>query len=120
MAVSHNSTIITSPNATVWTAVPSPLPAHTILEEVAFGNGQYVAVGWNGTILTSPNGSTWTPQVSGTTSILFNFTHGGGQFVAVGQGGTILTSVMTVNSTLVVWNCGKKDRIFGRKRRGGE
>jgi hypothetical protein len=35
---------------------------------VAYGNGQWIAVGESGTILSSVDGSTWTSRVSGYTS----------------------------------------------------
>lgn len=60
------------------------------LSGVAFGNGQFVAVGWE-TILTSSDGVNWTPRNS-LTAHLSGIAYGGGLFVAVGGGGTILTS----------------------------
>jgi hypothetical protein len=70
----------------------SPLPQGNTLNDVAFGNGTFVAVGYLGTILTSPDGTAWTPRTSGTTNTLAGVVFANGRFVAVGQSGTILTS----------------------------
>ncbi len=59
---------------------------------VAFGDGQFVAVGTGGSILTSPDGVTWTQRNSGTKNRLPAVTFGNSQFVAVGEAGTIVTS----------------------------
>jgi photosystem II stability/assembly factor-like uncharacterized protein len=65
---------------------------HPTLEDITFGNNQFVAVGDRGTILTSTDGATWTPRTSGTTEWLRDITFGNNQFVAVGFNDTILTS----------------------------
>ncbi|MDY6877823.1 MAG: PKD domain-containing protein [Chloroflexota bacterium] len=76
--------------ALTWTAQTSGTT--NILLGVAYGGGQFVAVGASGTILTSPDGTTWTSQTSGTTQHIWSVVYGGSQFVAVGNSGTILTS----------------------------
>lgn len=60
------------------------------LSGIAYGNGQFVAVGGQ-TILTSTDGLNWTPRNSPTTH-LSGIAYGGGLFVVVGYGGTILAS----------------------------
>jgi len=71
------------------------------LYSVAYGNGQFVAVGEYSAILMSPDGATWTSKNSGSTYPLNAVAYGkspsvgqAGQFVAVGAYGTILTSLM--------------------------
>ena len=52
---------------------------------VAYGNGQWVAVGELGTILTSPGGVTWTKRDSGfPTRWLVSVAYGNGVWVVVG------------------------------------
>jgi len=56
------------------------------LNDVAFGNGQFVAVGYlQGWILTSPDGVTWTSHYAGILG-LEAIAFGNGQFVGVGFG----------------------------------
>jgi hypothetical protein len=69
-----------------------PVPQGNSLYGVAFGAGQYVAVGHFGTIITSPDGVTWAERDSGTLATLNAVTFGNGLFIAVGDFGTILTS----------------------------
>lgn len=46
VGVGHGSTIVTSPNGTAWTAQNiSNIAYNNIFEDVAYGAGQYVAVG---------------------------------------------------------------------------
>ena len=59
---------------------------------VAYGGGQYIAVGEGGTILRSPDGVAWTSTASGTTDWLLSVTYGHGQWVVVGDAGLVLTS----------------------------
>ena len=87
-------TIMTSTDhGNTWKSQVSGTTAE--LNNVTFGNNQFVAVGASGTILTSPDGITWTGRTSGTTFNLYCATYGtvgNGLFVVVGDGGTILTS----------------------------
>jgi len=62
------------------------------LEDVAYGNSTFVAVGWRGTILTSRDGVRWVERPSGIEDFLQDVAYGNGTFVAVGEWGTILTS----------------------------
>ncbi len=59
---------------------------------VAYGDGQYVAVGEGGTILRSLDGIAWSAVTSGTTNWLLAVTYGHGQWVVVGDTGFVLTS----------------------------
>src|SRR5262249_55564717 len=68
-----------------------PLPTGNFLFGVAFGNGQFVAVGEAGTVGTSPDGVTWSQRQRVTSNDLIGVTYGNGQFVAVG-GNTAVTS----------------------------
>jgi hypothetical protein len=85
-----------TPLGTTWTL---RFPGFNDLNDVAYGNGTFVAVGRGGTILTSPDGVSWRPRTSGTSNDLYGVTYGNGRFVAVGEDGTILTSPDGVNWT---------------------
>jgi photosystem II stability/assembly factor-like uncharacterized protein len=95
VAVGFNGMILTSPDGTNWTSRTGT----GNLQDVAFGNGQFVAVGQNGTILTSPDGENWAVRTSGTTQHLYGVAYGHNQFIVVGDNGTILK----VNDTLADW-----------------
>ena len=85
----------------------NPFPPAVNLSAVAYGNGQFVAVGFGGTIVTSTDGVSWVQRESGTQNYLKGVAYGNGQFVAVGDGydpatgenmnSAILTSVDGVN-----------------------
>ncbi|MFC3803947.1 S-layer homology domain-containing protein [Cohnella sp. GCM10012308] len=76
-----------------WT-IRSPLPTGNELNNVAYGNGIYVAVGANGAILTSTDGTNWTSRTSGAPITSLNdVVYGNGKFVVVGNSGKILTSI---------------------------
>ncbi len=66
---------------------------------VAFGKGNFVAVGAQGTILTSQSGGEWAAQSSGTSRRLRGITFGSETFVAVGDAGTIISSQDGTNWT---------------------
>lgn len=68
-------------------------------EDIALGNGTYVAVGTTGIIYSSPDGSAWTERTSGTTNRLSGVSFGNGKFVAVGSSRTALTSEDGINWT---------------------
>jgi hypothetical protein len=62
------------------------------LNDIAYANGRYVAVGAQGTILTSVDGINWQQATSGTTAKLTYVDSGNNEFVVGGQG-VILSSV---------------------------
>jgi hypothetical protein len=107
-----------------------------VLYGVAYGNGQFVAVGGHvgdwltssaldvGSIITSADGVNWV--LSGITNGLRRIALGNGQFVAVGDGGTTLTSPDGMTWTrrkLSPWDLGLNDIAYGNGRffvvRGG-
>jgi len=63
--------------------------------DIAFGNGLYVAVAGDGTnrVMSSPDGVTWTNRTAAEANDWRGITFGGGQFVAVATSGT--NQVMT-------------------------
>jgi photosystem II stability/assembly factor-like uncharacterized protein len=99
--------ILISTDGGEWTPQPTPL---SILYDVTYGNGLFVAVGEGGAILTSRDGRSWTEQSSGTNYPLFDATYGNGLFVVVGSEGTILTSRDGVNWT---WRSLGDDPLHG-------
>jgi hypothetical protein len=82
--------VVTSPDGTHWT---QSNVASYALHGVAYGNGNFVAVGDFGTIDTSPAGAsgTWVARGASTMAALLGITYGNG-FVAVGANGTVLSS----------------------------
>lgn len=75
-----------------WQAIEPP-PQPQALNGIAFGHGQFVAVGDAGRLLTSADGERWTLRDSGTGLALRAVASTQKGFVAVGDLGTILTSV---------------------------
>jgi hypothetical protein len=85
----------------VWQAA---LPSTSPLSAIAYGNGQFVAVGGTygvGVILASPDGVNWTSRRSSTDlPVLTGIAFGDGLFAAVGGNGSIITSPEGANWTL--------------------
>jgi len=102
--------ILTSADGANWVQRRSDAHAvNSFLSDVAYGNGQFVAVGDTGMILTSADGVTWVQRRMGTQDQLNGLAYGKGQFVAVGgrftdpllsfslQENAILTSIDALN-----------------------
>jgi len=70
----------------------NPLPTGDDLTSIAYGDGQWLAVGNGGNILTSNNGTSWIVQTTGTSRYLSKVAWNGSQWVVVGTEGTILSS----------------------------
>ncbi len=68
----------------------------TTLFSVAYGAGNFVAVGSGGMIAHSTNGIDWN-AASETVQTLSDVTYGAGKFIAVGSGGAILTSTNAID-----------------------
>ena len=85
--------------------------ATNLLQDLAVGNGLFVAVGYGGTIVTSPDGSNWTAQASGTSENLNTVTFGGDLFFAAGNNGTLVVSTDGMIWTGV--NTGTRNPLFG-------
>lgn len=75
------------------TVIRRKSPTKANLYSVAYGQGQFVAVGDKDTLLTSKDGVVWKRQAARTQDVQFSaVTFGNGTFVAVGDSGTVLTS----------------------------
>jgi hypothetical protein len=72
-----------------WT-LRYPLPTQIPLRSVAYGAGEFVAVGHG--ITASADGVTWTRCQSNATNSLASVAYGNGRFVAAGNAGTVLSS----------------------------
>jgi hypothetical protein len=92
-----------------WKRRFNPDPSSTHLYGVAYGGGQFVAVGWGGTgsgvLLTSAKGRKWTlrdarPASTNGDVPLSGVAYGDGLYVAVGARGTVITSPDAVAWTL--------------------
>ena len=91
---------MTSADGTNWTQRLSESVDEGLLG-VAYGNGQFVAVGCTGALLTSTDGSNWVRRQSGISSgCLTAVAYGDGHFVAVGESGTIIESGSIVTLAL--------------------
>jgi hypothetical protein len=99
--------LLNSPDGINWTQYSSTATTAN-LNDVAFGNGLFAAVGSGsyssggyssgGTIIaTSSDATTWTSHNFNGYGFLNRVIYGGNQFVAVGNGGTILTSTNGIN-----------------------
>ena len=75
-----------------WQAHWQDVTQWEIQNAVAFGDGQFVAVGRQGAIFTSPDGATWTERDSGWNRELRDIAFGGGRWVVVSDAGLVLTS----------------------------
>lgn len=75
-----------------WERV-SPNPTASTIEGVAYGNGQFVAVGYNMGILTFKDGDKWKLSSVPINNMfrLLGVSYGNGRFVVVGSSGLILT-----------------------------
>jgi len=62
------------------------------LQDMVWGNGQYVAVGKNGLVMTTPDGVTWTTRRWLDTDDLKAVAWGAGKYIAVGTLGLVLIS----------------------------
>lgn len=82
--------IITSTDGTNWNSVNSG--TEMALQAVAFGNGQFVAVG-SDTILTSSDGNNWVKRGTNATGFFVGVAYGNGQFLITGS----------TNNVGVVW-----------------
>ncbi|MBI3867987.1 MAG: immunoglobulin domain-containing protein [Verrucomicrobia bacterium] len=94
VAVGTQGTILTSPEGVLWTQQPSPTAND--LNEIAFGNGLFVAVGDNlppnGTLITSVDGKSWTRRNQYIGKNLRSVTYVNRLFVATANDGVILVS----------------------------
>jgi hypothetical protein len=62
---------------------------------VAFGYGQFIAVGDGGTMLSSTDGEVWTPRNTGISNYLSRIIFAGGLFVAVGGDYGLKSTIVT-------------------------
>jgi photosystem II stability/assembly factor-like uncharacterized protein len=73
----------------------SPFPTANTINDVTYGNHQFVAVGRNQVILTSADGKNWmvSDHPEAINSNLSSVSYGNGRFVAVGSSGLVVTLV---------------------------
>jgi hypothetical protein len=90
IAAGDAGTLLTSVNASNWTARTSP--TNKVLTSVSAYPKGVVAVGERGTILQSGNGINWTNRSLATTNWIYRVRYLNGQLIAVGQNGLFTTS----------------------------
>lgn len=81
----RSNIIITSADGANWVKRFSSIRPNWehLLTGIAYGNGQYVAVGENSAIVTSTDGVNWVQRASGMTDTIDRIGYGDGKFVAV-------------------------------------
>jgi hypothetical protein len=101
VAVGSSLTILSSPDAIIWTKRVSRVGA-TELTDVIYGNGRFIAVGVLN-IATSTDGITWTTNTLAPGHGLFGIAYGAATFVGLDAFGSVETSpdglVWTAQST---------------------
>lgn len=75
----------------------------TALNDVAYGDGVYVAVGGGGAMLRSTNSVNWSAVATGTTTDLRGISYGDGTFVAVGDAGGTTPHVVLTSTDGLSW-----------------
>lgn len=91
--------VFSTDTGVTWQGGKGVLPNN--LNDIAYGNGVYVAVANGGMIETSPDLLAWTARASGVTEALYAvvFDPDLGRFVAFGASGRVLTSPDAINWT---------------------
>lgn len=87
-------------------AYMNPLPSSAQLNQTAFGNGVYVAVGGSAHIVSSSDGVTWTLRHLGAENQTLNaVAFGNGRFVAVGTGypGKLGSALIMTSTDGITW-----------------
>jgi hypothetical protein len=95
-------TTTTDVNAAGWTTSNSF--GSTAINDVAYGNGLWVAVGLSGKIATSADGITWTQRTLGNTRALFSVAYGNGRWVAVGNSDAFSTPCAYSSTDGITWS----------------
>ncbi len=83
------------------------------LNDMAYGNGQFVAVGVNATVATSSNGVTWRSQSIPGIPTLNSIAFGIGRFVAVGAQGVVAYSTNGSNWSITAFSLPQHGVAFG-------
>jgi hypothetical protein len=125
VAVSTSNTgtngLASSTDAVTWTTRASSVTLG--LYGVAYGGGNYVAVGSGGTIISSTDSITWASRTSTATGLLRGVVYGNGVFVAfnstinsgatfiVSTNGTTWTSVTTTIFGVTLYGAAQRDAI---------
>lgn len=129
VAFQGSAGLAVSKDGTNWAALPLPFDGSTI-NQIAYGNGQYVAVGGTATgslLATSPDLTNWTFAAAGPDRALNSVAFGGGVFAAVGSTGSAalgtFTSFVITSTNGSDWtrqnsptNTGVVDIVYGNGR----
>ena len=122
----RSNVIITSADGANWVKRFSSIQPNWdhLLTGIAYGNGQFVAVGENSAIVTSTDGVNWVQRAPGVRGTIQRIGYGDGKFVAVSWndfGSRFATSVDGVNwvSRKLRACLGQKHCLWQRAVRGG-
>jgi len=77
--------------------------SHDDLNDIAYGNGIFIATGKTGTILRSTNAITWSPIASGVTTNLNGISYGANTFVIVGANSSSLGATIIKSNDGLSW-----------------
>jgi hypothetical protein len=107
VAAGAGGTLRWSADGAAWAPASPALPPGDSFEDVAYGEGLFVAVGtsvegtqYGGLVATSADGVAWTHRDSATSRALTGVAYGNGVFVAVGYGGALQRSEDGIRWTL--------------------
>jgi hypothetical protein len=103
-----NRAAYSTDDGTTWTSPSTDLSSYTF-RDVAFGAGQFLAVGDSGALLTSVDGDTWTAQTAPVVRTWWSVAYGHGMFVVgstTTSGVRLLTSRDGVSFTVVTLGSG--------------
>jgi hypothetical protein len=97
-AATNQGNLLTSADGLTWSR--QTIAGGTWLVSIAYGNGNWVAVGAGGLVLVSSDLKTWVAAKSVTTNKLNGVAYGGGIWCAVGDSATVITSPDALNWTI--------------------
>jgi hypothetical protein len=95
--------LLRSTNGIDWQEQALPSGASPELLGVAFGRGQFIAVGENSTIISSPDGITWTNRTAPGSAIFVEVVDAGDRYIAFGYDATSYASVIVTSPDGITW-----------------
>ncbi len=97
VAVGAGGAVMISTDGTTWSSGGVGLPSGQDFHDVAYGNGQFVAITTGGAIYSSTTGATSWVLREATSASLYGIARTGNEFIVVGSAGSLLRSFDGVN-----------------------